>query len=305
MSSIENTPGARAAASAGTTLRLVWPSWQGAGAASVEHFASEFPLDVARRGYSVGTAVLEAVLGPHDGPTARVEVPMGDEGLELRDGIEAKDAVVAQLGRALDVLADHAPDRVLTLGGDCAVSVAPFTALAERYGDDLAVVWIDSHPDVGTPASEYPGYHAMAVSAITGHGDPDIVALLPATVAPSRVALAGLHSWTEDDFPNAAEWGLSTFSPADLRASTAPLLEWLAVTGCAKVAIHLDVDVVDSNEAVFGLGVEPDGLTTTDVRRIMTDLGSRADVVAVTVAEYVPRQVIRMQRLLDGLPLIP
>jgi arginase len=51
------------------------------------------------------------------------------------------------------------------------VSVAPFSELARRYGDDLAIVWIDAHPDVGTPQSEYPGYHAMAVATLTGHGD--------------------------------------------------------------------------------------------------------------------------------------
>ena len=65
--------------------------------------------------------------------------------------------------------------------------------LAHRYGDDLAILWIDSHPDIGTPASQYPGFHAMAVAALTGHGDPDILELLPGTVRPNRVALVGLH----------------------------------------------------------------------------------------------------------------
>jgi arginase len=68
------------------------------------------------------------------------------------------------------------------------VSVAPFSALADRYGDDLAIIWIDSHPDVGTGDSGYPGYHAMAVSALTGHGDLDVQAVLPATVSHDRVA---------------------------------------------------------------------------------------------------------------------
>jgi arginase len=88
---------------------------------------------------------------------------MDDEGLELRDGIEAKDAVLAQLGQAFTVIREHDPARIVTLGGECAVSVAPFAELARRYGDDLAIVWIDSHPDIGTPASQYPGFHAMAV----------------------------------------------------------------------------------------------------------------------------------------------
>jgi arginase len=189
----------------GSTLRLVWPQWQGAGTSSVRSLAAEFPLDVARRGYAVGSAVLEAVLPLHDGPTAVVSVETGDVGLAKVDGIEAKEAVVGQLASALEVIRRHSPARIVTLGGECSVSVAPFSELAARYGNDLAILWIDSHPDIGTPASEYPGYHAMAVAALTGHGDPDVLSLLPAIVAPDRVALVGLHSWTEDDYPNIAQ----------------------------------------------------------------------------------------------------
>ena len=54
----------------GPHLRLLCPQWQGAGTSSVRELAAEFPFDVARRGYAVGSAVLQAVLPPHDGPTA-------------------------------------------------------------------------------------------------------------------------------------------------------------------------------------------------------------------------------------------
>ena len=80
-------------------LRLLWPQWQGAGTSSVEAFASEFPLDVARRGYAMGTAVLEAVLPPHEGPSVSAPVAMSDEGLEQRDGVEAKAVILEQLAR--------------------------------------------------------------------------------------------------------------------------------------------------------------------------------------------------------------
>ena len=127
-------------------LRLVWPQWQGAGTASVQEFASEFPFDVARRGYAVGSAVLAAILPPHDGPTATVSVTMTEEGLAERDGVEAKAIVVEQLAGAVEIIRQHNPCRIATLGGECSVSVAPFCALAERYRDDLAIVWIDSQP---------------------------------------------------------------------------------------------------------------------------------------------------------------
>lgn len=285
-------------------LRLVWPQWQGGGTSSVEELVPEFPLAVARRGYAVGTAVLEAVLPPHDGPTASVPVTMSDEGREERDGVEAKPVVLEQLARALEIIRRHDPARITTLGGECSVSVAAFCELARRYDGDLAVVWVDSHPDIGTPRSEYPGYHAMAVATITGHGDPDVQALLPATVPPDRVALAGLHSWTDDDFPNVADWGITSFSPQDLRASTQPLLDWIAATGCSRVAVHFDVDTVDSNEVVLGLGPEPDGLTGKQVRRIVADVNGAADVVALTIAEFLPRQVIHLQQILSGFPLL-
>jgi len=180
----------------------------------------------------------------------------------------------------------------------------PFTELAARYGQDLAVVWVDSHPDVGTGASQYPGYHAMAVSQIIGTGDAEVMAQLPAVVDASRVALAGLHAWTQDDYPNIAAWGLTAFSPQELRDSSGPLLQWLAQTGCSRVAIHLDVDTVDADEVVLGLGKDTGGLSLAQTNRLLRDLGRAADVVGLTIAEYIPRQVIALTDLLHGLPLL-
>lgn len=47
----------------------------------------------------------------------------------------------------LEKLRGNDPDRIVTLEGDCSVSVIPFTYLAEKYSGDVAVVWIDTHPD--------------------------------------------------------------------------------------------------------------------------------------------------------------
>src|SRR5262245_64403451 len=81
----------------GVTLRLLWPQWQGAGTSSVRGLTPEFPFTVARRGYAVGSTVLAAVLPAHEGPTAAVPVAMDDTGLELREGIEAKEVILTQL----------------------------------------------------------------------------------------------------------------------------------------------------------------------------------------------------------------
>jgi arginase len=78
------------------TLRLVWPQWQGASVEAVRELFSEVPFEEARRGYAVGAAVLNAVLPAHTGPIALVPVESGDRGLSTQDGIEAKEAVLAQ-----------------------------------------------------------------------------------------------------------------------------------------------------------------------------------------------------------------
>jgi arginase len=70
------------------------------------------------------------------------------------------------------------------------------------------------------------------------------------------------------------------------------------------VAIHFDVDTIDSNEIVLGLGAEPGGLSSAQVRRIVSDVRAAVDVVGFTLAEYFPRQVMHMQQILEGLPLI-
>jgi arginase len=113
-----------------------------------------------------------------------------------------------------------------------------------------------------------------------------------------------MHAWAEDEIGNVADWGIGSFSPEDLRATTQPLLDWLAGTGCSRVAVHFDVDTVDSNEIVLGLGAEPSGLTSGQVRRIVDDVDSVADVVGVTVAEFIPRQVLHLRQLLTGFPLL-
>jgi arginase len=144
----------------------------------------------------------------------------------------------------------------------------------------------------------------MAVAALTGHGDPDVLRLLPATLSPSRVALAGLHAWTDDDYPNVADWGITPFSPGELRQSTRPLLDWIAATGCSRAAIHFDVDTIDRNEIILGLGAEPDGLTSAQARRVVADIDDAVAVVGLTIAEFIPRQVMHLQQLLAGFPLI-
>jgi arginase len=213
--------------------------------------------------------------------------------------------VLQQLRAALDLIQEHDPSHITTLGGECSVSMAPFSYLISKYGDDLAVLWIDSHPDMGTGETAYPGYHAMVVSALTGHGDPELLDLLPATIPADRVALVGMHDWTDPTLPAIAdEWGLTVFDPDALRSDSAPLVDWLRRIGATKAAVHFDVDTIDANEIQLGLGADLGGLTSAEARRVVADINDVVEVVALTIAEYIPRQVMHLQQIVAGFPLL-
>ena len=70
------------------------------------------------------------------------------------------------------------------------------------------------------------------------------------------------------------------------------------------MAIHFDVDTIDADEIQLGLGADRGGLTSAQARRVVADVDVALDVVALTIAEYIPRQVMRLQQLLGGFPLL-
>lgn len=69
-----------------------------------------------------------------------------------------------------------------------------------------------------------------------------MLSLLPAIVEPDRVALVGLHSWTEDDYPNNTKWGIRSFSLDDLRQSSQSAQPPAELPGLAVVHPPRDQD---------------------------------------------------------------
>ncbi|KAF2711526.1 Ureohydrolase [Pleomassaria siparia CBS 279.74] len=62
---------------------------------------------------------------------------------------------------------------VVTLGGDHSIAIGTVSgtarAIRERFGRELAVVWVDAHADINTPeTSESGNVHGMPVAFLTG-----------------------------------------------------------------------------------------------------------------------------------------
>ena len=279
------------------TIRLLYPDHASGG------------LDT----YWFGARLLQHLLPPNDAqPVLRVEVapPDGREKAVTR-GITARDEVMAGIASAKAILASERPGRVVTLGGNCLVSLAPFDYLRGLYGN-VGVIWVDAHPDVSLPEDGYPYAHAMVLSALMGRGDDELVgAVVNGSVQPGEllyVGLQGLHDY-QREFLDAAGVGY--------RVQTEAFLDDQEVAAFAgrfdHVLVHLDIDVLDerlfhstyfANAELVGDGATGGRMTMGRLAQVLATVEAASDVVGLTIAEYLPFEAERLSKLFCGLAIL-
>lgn len=144
------------------TLRLNMPQWQGG----------------AEPAYRFGAELLRWLAPAHDGPEETVAVPAAaEQALEIEQGIKARTALLSQARAARAAIERHQPDRIVTLGGDCLIDLAPMAYLNRRYAGKLGVLWVDAHPDIMS-AAEFSHAHAAPQECTGEPADHEPVVLL-------------------------------------------------------------------------------------------------------------------------------
>lgn len=281
------------------TLRLLYPQWQGG---DIARLVPELSKKDSSLGYYLGAELLE-FLAPKNVTSKTTKVPISLEyNRESKNGILNYDEIVAQSKAALEILNTHKPDKILTLGGECSVSVVPFTYLANKYKDDVAIVWIDAHKDLNLQGDSYEGYHAMALAACFGLIDTDGIArILPAHFSPKDSILVGVRDF-EGKKERCEEIGVKYLSPEESRDST-KLLEWLKSRGKSKVVVHFDLDVLDPSELIMAVGVVENGLKIAEVVNLINAINTNYDLVGLSIAEHMPRVAIKLRNMMRELPL--
>ena len=290
-----------------TTLRLLFPQWQGGN-------------DPA---YHFGSQLLNWLAPEATGPIEQVAISAPDGGaLRAEDGVVARRALIEQARSARQLIDEHRPDRLVVLGGDCLVELAPFGYLNERYDGELAVLWVDTHPDVITPNESEHG-HTMVLGDLLGEGDPEFAAAVTRPIKPGNVMFAGRRQ-TSEDFPAILaketevfdRLGLRTAGPEELADTSEPVLEWLKSTGAKHLAIHLDLDVLDPrlfrsllfsnpDPSVPSVDTYPSGrMTMEHVVRLLADVSEVVDVVGLGITEHLPWDSLALRDMLAELPLL-
>lgn len=284
------------------TIRLIYPQWQGG---NITRLIPELSPEDASRGYFLGANLLNYLAPETKNKTLTVPISQNINRTEEK-GILGYKEIAEQTKSALEILEKENPDRILTLGGECSASVVPFTYLAKKYNNDVAMVWIDAHPDITLPQDKtYNGYHAMAAAAVMGKWQDGITEQLPSKINADKILFVGLRDWERQQIKDRqSEYSIKHLSVEETKNDSTKVLEWLKSTGAKHVVIHFDMDVLDPNEIIAAVGVVPDGMKINEVTRVINDIAKEYDIVGLTVAEPMPRTAIKLKNMLQQLPMM-
>lgn len=286
------------------TLRLLMPQWQGG------YDESEFPGQI----YPLGARLLAWLAPQSDAPLVEVPVEPWTGAEPVKEGgVFYRREILRQIRAAGNIIEAYAPDRIITFGGDCLISQAPFSYLNERYAGKLGIIWIDAHPDVTTP-EDFDHAHAMVLGNLLGGGEPLMAAEVKKHYNAEQVLLVGVDGVFPHEREAIDRYGIRTIPSRDMTGSGDAVTRWIRDKGFERVAIHLDLDVLDpsvfrsllfSNPNVKEhIESERGKAGIQDVAEILKNIAARADVVGMSFAEYMPWDALSLKKMLAGLPFM-
>ena len=280
------------------TFRLIAPDWQAG----------------AKEDYYFGSQMLSMLAPKSDNQIERTVSVAAPTGAELREenGVVEQSATFANVTNAKKIIADEQPDRIITLGGNCLVSQAPFDYLHGKYGNKLCVIWFDAHPDVSSPKM-FNHEHAMVLANLLQQGDPALHCLTDHPFQPQDILYMGLQPLTEEEVPQMEKLGLSYVIQKESMLSREDILAWMQKGGYTKIALHWDLDVISPTDYHSLYFNEPDvpmfagsscgHFKFVEIVNKLLEIQDMADIVGFTIAEYLPWDAIRLRKALSQMSI--
>lgn len=220
--------------------------------------------------------------------SATVAVPIPAEAGDSEDTGVNRYSALALVRSAQTAVLRASDDWALTIGGDCGVSLAAVEHASRQHPGDLAVVWLDAHPDLHTPQSSPSGaFTGMVLRAITGEGA-DGLALGSSTSIPlDRVVLAGTRDIDAAEAELIRTHTIALVAAEDLGTADA-LIAAVRHTGATQVYLHIDLDVLDPSEMTGLANLLPFGISVEALTGAITGLRAHFGVAGATIAGFAP-----------------
>ena len=274
------------------TIRLLYPDYL-SGGLPIYHFGANLLQHILPQ--NANQPLIKLDIAPPDGKEK-----------EIVDGIYARADVVAGVKDATDKISSENPGKIITIGGTCFVSLAPFDYLKGRY-ENVGIIWIDAHPDVSTPKDGYPMAHAMVLGALLGNGDAELLSLVKNKKFRADevlyVGLQGLHSYQKAFLDEA---GVDYEVQSDKFISNEKIENFIAKFD--QILVHFDIDVLDEKFFHSTYFADPDAggdgsgggkMKFDQLSEILSLISQKADVVGFSIAEYMPFDAYKMHQMFN------
>ena len=262
--------------------------------------------------YFFGANLLQYILPQNENQEVykvNIEAPSGKKYV-ITDGIYGKEEVVKGIKEAMKILEDVNPDKVITIGGNCVVSQAPFDYLHGKY-ENLGIIWIDTHPDVSTVNDGYPNAHAFVLGSLLGEEETKITKLMKNKKFTSDqvlyVGLQEIHKYQEKFLK---EKNINYKIQTDEFLTNEEIKDFIKKFD--HILVHLDIDVLDenlfhstyfANKELIGDGSGSGKMTMEKLSEILSVIDKNANVVGFTIAEYLPFDEHKLNKMFSNISM--
>ena len=278
------------------TIRLLYPDYVSGG------------LDM----YYFGANLLAHILPKNKNqPLIKVDIAQPNSANKIiTDGIYAKGEVLSGIQNAMAKIEKENPDKIITIGGNCLVSLAPFDYLHGKY-KNTGIVWIDAHPDVSSPKDGYPNAHAMVLGSLMGYGDNSLSNMMKNNkFNPDEILYVGLqnlHDYQKNFLNNT---GVNYKIQTNKFISNNEIHKF--IKRFDHILVHFDIDVLDehffhstyfANSELVGDGAGGGKMTIEKLTEILRCITDNSDIVGFTIAEYLPFDEHKLYKMLTEIKL--
>ena len=278
------------------TIRLLYPDYVSGG------------LDT----YYFGANLLAHILPENKNqPLIKVDIAQPNSANKIiTDGIYAKGEVLSGIQNAMAKIEKENPDKIITIGGNCLVSLAPFDYLHGKY-KNTGIVWIDAQPDVSSPKDGYPNAHAMVLGSLMGYGDNSLSNMMKNNkFNPDEILYVGLqnlHDYQKNFLNNT---GVNYKIQTNKFISNNEIHKF--IKRFDHILVHFDIDVLDehffhstyfANSELVGDGAGGGKMTIEKLTEILRCITDNSDIVGFTIAEYLPFDEHKLYKMLTEIKL--
>lgn len=238
-------------------------------------------------------------------PVVKVDIiPPNSKEKAVTNGIYAEKEVLLGIRDAQEKISKENPDRIITIGGNCMVSLAPFDYLHGKY-KKVGIIWIDAHPDVSTLNDGYPNAHAMVLGSLLGHGAAQLTREIKNSLfKPDEIFYIGLQPLHDYQEKYLDDMGVKYKVQDKTFVTSSEINDFIGRFD--HILIHFDIDVLDehffhstyfANSELVGDGAGGGKMTIEKLSEVLRLITENTDVVGFTIAEYLPFDEHRLHKM--------